>query len=133
MKYFERSKARIEIVPMIDIMLFLLVFFVMLSMQMIPAKGLRSELPHSSTATQLPKPKLIIALAYDGSIELDGERMNAEQLTARLRAKGEPGSLQVSISGSKSASVQHLVSVMDACRQAGVVHIGLAAKDSVSQ
>ena len=39
MRYFETRKARIEIIPMIDIMLFLLVFFAMLTLRMIPATG----------------------------------------------------------------------------------------------
>ena len=39
MRYLEAKKARIEIIPMIDIMLFLLVFFVMIALKMIPTSG----------------------------------------------------------------------------------------------
>ena len=47
MRYFETRKARIEIIPMIDIMLFLLVFFAIVTLHMIPANGVTSRLPQS--------------------------------------------------------------------------------------
>ena len=47
--FFEKKKGRIEIIPMIDIMFFLLVFFVMITLRMIPATGIASKLPRSST------------------------------------------------------------------------------------
>ena len=49
-KFFVEKKGRIEIIPMIDIMFFLLVFFVMITLRMIPATGIASKLPRSSTA-----------------------------------------------------------------------------------
>ena len=50
MRYFETRKARIEIIPMIDIMLFLLVFFAMMTLKMIPTSGHLSKLPASAEA-----------------------------------------------------------------------------------
>ncbi|MGC9161864.1 ExbD/TolR family protein, partial [Acidithiobacillus sp.] len=55
-RYFEIKKGRVEIIPMIDIMLFLLVFFIMITLQMIPNSGLNLQLPQSSQAKQLPHP-----------------------------------------------------------------------------
>ena len=46
-----RKKARIEIVPMIDVMMFLLVFFVLISLHVIPALGIKTQLPTSSQPT----------------------------------------------------------------------------------
>lgn len=39
------KKARIEIIPMIDVMMFLLVFFVLISLNVIPALGIKTSLP----------------------------------------------------------------------------------------
>ena len=50
MNYFEAKKARIEIIPMIDIMFFLLVFFIMITLHMIPNAGLKTQLPSSASA-----------------------------------------------------------------------------------
>jgi biopolymer transport protein ExbD len=49
----QRKKARIEIIPMIDVMMFLLVFFVLISVNVIPALGIKTQQPNSSQAQQL--------------------------------------------------------------------------------
>lgn len=67
MRYLQERRARIEIIPMIDIMLFLLVFFVMLLLKMIPATGHVTKLPNSTTAEAVPVPKLLVEIADDGS------------------------------------------------------------------
>ncbi len=127
MRYFERKKARIEIIPMIDIMFFLLVFFIMITLHMIPSTGLSSNLPSSSTATTLPQPKVLVALAPDGIITVDGRTLTAAQLTESLQ-NSDPVHTIVTVEGAKQTSLQSLITVMDACRAAGVVHIGLAAE-----
>ncbi len=127
MRYFERKKARIEIIPMIDIMFFLLVFFIMITLHMIPSTGLSSNLPSSSTATTLPQPKVLVALAPDGTITVDGHTLTAPELTQSLR-ESDPVHTIVTVEGEKQTSLQSLITVMDACRAAGVVHIGLAAQ-----
>lgn len=127
MQYLEMRKGRVEIIPMIDIMLFLLVFFIMVTIHMIPAQGIPSHLPGSTTAQTLPPPKLLLTLHRDGSLQLGGQALTLVQLTARLRLKN-PGKAQITIAADKGADVQQLVKVMDACRNAGVTAIGLATK-----
>ncbi|NNM81318.1 MAG: biopolymer transporter ExbD [Burkholderiales bacterium] len=126
MKYFEVRKARIEIIPMIDIMFFLLVFFIMITLHMIPSSGVTSSLAKSSTATQLNQPKMVVTVDAAGTIQVDGAKIALEALTAMLKAKGT--NTIVTSAGSKDTSLQNLMKVMDACRQAGVSQIGLAAQ-----
>ena len=128
MKYFETKKARIEIIPMIDIMFFLLVFFIMITLHMIPSTGISSSLAKSSTAAALDLPKMIVNVDATGNIDVDGKRVLAEQLTALLQQKGNPGHTVVTIIGTAATSMQNLMHVMDACRAAGVTQIGLAAQ-----
>ena len=55
--YFEASKPRVEVIPMIDIMMFLLVFFVVISLRMIAGTGVPmggSPTPSSRTAITEP-------------------------------------------------------------------------------
>ncbi|PKU26223.1 ExbD/TolR family protein [Telmatospirillum siberiense] len=127
MRYLEQRKARIEIVPMIDIMFFLLVFFVMVVLRMIPSSGLATQLPHSSTAQQIPHPKVLVAVADDGGISVENQAISLSDLTARLAA-GNAAETAVTIASSKSVTVQQLMAVMDACRTAGVTQLGLAAQ-----
>ncbi len=126
MKYFEVRKARIEIIPMIDIMFFLLVFFIMITLHMIPSTGVASSLAKSSTATPLDLPKLVVSVDPAGNIDVEGNTVSPAQLTAMLQQKG-PRTV-VTIAGAKDTSLQHLMVVMDACRAAGVTQIGLAAR-----
>lgn len=132
MKYFEVKKARIEIIPMIDIMFFLLVFFIMITLHMIPNAGLRTQLPASTSAQSLPPPKVTVTLSADGDISVDGRSLSAADLTAMLSARPDRAHTVVTIAGSKQAQLQKLVTVMDACRAAGVTQVSLAAQPSQS-
>lgn len=127
MRYFETRRARIEIIPMIDIMLFLLVFFAIVTLHMIPASGVRTRLPRSTTSQPIPHPDVVVSLASDGSITVDHKTLTLAQLTARLKS-ARPGKMRVTIAGAGKASLQSLMNVMDACRKAGVTRIGLAAR-----
>ncbi|WP_296650750.1 biopolymer transporter ExbD [Paraburkholderia sp.] len=128
MKYFEARKARIEIIPMIDIMFFLLVFFIMITLHMIPNAGLATRLPSSSTAQTLPPTKVTVTLADDGTLSVDGRTLAPAQLTALLAGQGDPAHTAVTIAGAGAARLQYLVSTMDACRAAGVTQVALAAQ-----
>ncbi len=130
MKYFEVKKARIEIIPMIDIMFFLLVFFIMVTLRMIPADGIASRLPTSSTAKSLPRPQVTIVVDRQGSIHVGALELSAKQLTRMLENKPDPSRLQVVLAGDRHTSLQLLMQVMDACRKAGVTRIGLAAQQA---
>lgn len=53
----KKNKAHIELIPMIDVMMFLLVFFVLISLNVIPALGLKTQLPSAGSAQQLKPQK----------------------------------------------------------------------------
>ncbi|MFL9882959.1 biopolymer transporter ExbD [Paraburkholderia agricolaris] len=128
MKYFEARKARIEIIPMIDIMFFLLVFFIMITLHMIPNAGLKTQLPSSASTQALPPAKVMVTLSDDGAMSVEGKTVTAAELTAMLSARPDAAHTAVTIAGSKVAQIQKLVAVMDACRAAGVSQIALAAQ-----
>lgn len=126
MRYITERRARIEIIPMIDIMLFLLVFFAMLMLKMIPTTGQLTKLPTSSTAEALPAPKLLVELAIDGTIRVERMPVSFEQLTDRLKVMGSKTA--VTISGDGSVDLQKVMKVLDAVRAAGVSQIAIAAR-----
>ena len=127
MRYLEQRKARIEIVPMIDIMFFLLVFFVMVTLKMIPASGIAAQLPHASTAEPIPHPKLLVMIEEDGTVKADQQVISLPDLTAKLSQSGQAKDISVTIASAKTVTVQRMMAVMDACRLAGVTQLGLAA------
>ena len=127
MRYFETRKARIEIIPMIDIMLFLLVFFAMMTLKMIPTSGQVSKLPTSSTAIAIPPPKLLIEIRSNGQLLAEGREIEPAEISALVKSR-DPANLAVTIAGSDDASMQHLMRAIDAVRLGGATQIGLAAK-----
>ena len=127
MRYFEVKKPRIEIVPMIDIMLFLLVFFIMMAMNMIPASGLLGHLPTSATSQNLPPVKILLEIHPDGLL-VDRVPMSLEALQVKLQPMASEKTV-VTIAGSATASLQQLAQVMDVCRQSGITQIGLSTQN----
>ena len=127
MRYFEARKGRIEIIPMIDIMLFLLVFFIMITLRKIPASGISTRLPTSSSAQVLPKTPLVVELQSDGSLHFRDKTISLGQLEQQL-AQNDPAHTQVILAGAKTVTLQQLVAVMDACRHAGISQMGIATR-----
>ena len=128
MRYFTRHKARIEIIPMIDVMLFLLVFFIIVTLQMIPDAGVSLQLPRSSQTQNLPHPEVTVNVLPDGTIQVKGQTLTSAQLTTLLLDDGRPNKTELTIAADKATAFQHFMSVMDAARKAGVRDIGIAAQ-----
>jgi len=128
MRYFEPKKARIEIIPMIDVMLFLLVFFIIVTLQMIPDAGVSLQLPVSSQTDPLAHPQFTVNVLPDGSIKLKGADITADQLTALFEADGAPDKTELTVATDKATPFQHFMTVIDAARKAGVTDIGIAAQ-----
>jgi biopolymer transport protein ExbD len=115
-----RKPARIEIIPMIDVM-FLLVFFVLISLNALPALGLRVALPYATAPAHLEVTRRVtITLTANGEIYVDGDRTTLAGVTERLRSLARDGKLIVIISGDQAAQLQPLVSLLDALKSGGV-------------
>ena len=124
-------KARIEIVPMIDVMMFLLIFFVLISLNVIPTFGLRTALPQSSTAqrtvsTQRP---VVVTLGADGALALDGKAVPARELGPQVQAIHRRAPEQrFIVNADQTVRWQAIVEVMDALRQQGIDSITFATQ-----
>ena len=132
--YFDTERARIEIIPMIDIMMFLLIFFIMITLKMIAGAGIKLELPGSSTAQSLDQSriKVTIGVDKDGNYAVDGAISNAAGITGALqRAKAQAGAVDkvdVIIAGDKKLPLQLLIKTMDIIRMEGVTAVGIATR-----
>ncbi|AON52581.1 biopolymer transport protein ExbD [Herbaspirillum seropedicae] len=126
----KKRKARVEIIPMIDVMMFLLVFFVLISLNVIPALGLKTQLPSSSTAQDLkPQTKAVITIAKDEVIQVDGENTTLDALTARLdKLRHDGEKLNLIINSDRGVEVQRLVDVMDTLKKGGFDSISIATR-----
>ncbi|WP_350297049.1 biopolymer transporter ExbD [Limnohabitans sp. Rim8] len=128
----QRKKARIEIIPMIDVMMFLLVFFVLISVNVIPALGIKTQQPNSSQTQNLKTPdkQVVVTLGRDGLIQLDGQAVELARLVSAIKAKATASEhIAVILNSDKGAEVQTLVDVMDAIKAAGLGKVALAARE----
>lgn len=128
----QRKKARIEIIPMIDVMMFLLVFFVLISVNVIPALGVKTQQLSSSQAQPLKTKdvQVIVTLSKENVIQVDGQNVDLSELVRAIRQKAN-GSDQISIivNSDKGAEVQTLIDVMDEVKKSGLGKISLAARE----
>jgi biopolymer transport protein ExbD len=123
-----QKKARIEILPLIDIVFLLLVFFIYAMLSMAVHRGLPVELPLSTTAEIDKKLILSVSVEADETVYVDKERVAIEHLTEVLKGKAEqmaePGVL---IFADRSLSYQMIYTVLDKIRRAGLSRISLQA------
>ena len=117
-----QPRTLISLVPMVDVMLILLVFFMVtstyLNLDMIPAVR-----PSESGTTEAPLPEgtIMIRIGADGIAVLRGQPFDADALASHMTAETASEPLtQVLILPSGAAPMQALISVMDAAALAGV-------------
>ena len=124
-----RKVPRIEIITMIDVMMFLLVFFVLISLNSLPSRGVKVTLPYAADAAHLDIPKRVtLTLTADGEVYLDGTQTSLAELTDQLQILERTNKLTVIIAGDRSARLQPLVSVLDAVKRAGIGSASIIAK-----
>jgi len=124
----EEPHARLEIVPMIDIMMFLLVFFVMIALRMIPDAGVTMQLPGAATATQMPATQVVIAIDKDDVIHVQDQTYSLDSLQGYLAGVKQNNVTNVVIAADKSINFQQVMDVMDTVRKTGITDVGLATK-----
>lgn len=125
-----RKKARIEIIPMIDTMFFLLVFFMVATMSMTVMRGLPVNLPQGKSGDnkQVSETRSVTVTPY-GGVYLDKKPVSLEDLVQTLSAEAEtePDPLVV-INADESVSHGKVVEVMDAVKLAGIKRLAIATK-----
>ena len=126
--YFDSDRPRVEVIPMIDIMMFLLVFFVVISVRMIAGTGIDMELPGSATTQDLKSSTITIGVSKTGDIVVDGKTVSPDALKDRLVDLKGDKPVDVVLAGDKDVPLQVLLKVMDSVRGAGINQVGIAAK-----
>ncbi len=122
------KKARIEIIPLIDIMFFLLASFMMVSLTMIRMQSIKMDLPTATAATRDFKPDIVnISVDKTGDIYISNKLVNLGELhnilSNRFRANTN---VPVYISGDKDATHGAVIRVLDLVRREGIQKVSFA-------
>jgi biopolymer transport protein ExbD len=130
----EIKKARIEIIPMIDTIFFLLVFFMISTLSMARYGGLPVNLPKAATGQQTPNESAAVTVKPDGTAAIDKQDVPRAQVGEILKARLlKTPDLLVLINADEKVEHGVVVEVMDAARQAGVAKMAIAIKPKDSR
>jgi biopolymer transport protein ExbD len=126
------EKPQLIIIPMVDVMLFLLAFFVLIAGSIIPGLAIKTNPPETTRKSniQIKKEIVTVTIKEDGSIYFGNKKVNPDQLRKFLKsAKKKNPHVSLAINADRNSRVQLLVNVMDAAQEAGINSIGLIAKE----
>jgi len=127
----ENREPKILIIPMVDVMLFLIAFYVLITGSILPGMNVKTNPPETSKSEKihLKKKVITVSIKADGTVYFGNKKIPLSLLKEMLKSEKEKNpSLTVAINSDRDASVQMLVSVMDAVEGAGIKSIGLITK-----
>ena len=125
------KKARIEIIPLIDIIFFLLATFVMVSLSMTKNQGVTVALPSAASAASMGNQEeaekaLTLSVTEKGDVFYNKEKITLAQLPMRLQTfKAASKDPKVIVNSDGAANFKYVVAVLDAARQAGISKVGI--------
>jgi biopolymer transport protein ExbD len=122
------EEAEIIIIPMIDTMMFLLMFFIVASLAMVIQNGLPVDLPKASTGVAHSAQNLTLTVSRDYAVHLNTKPITLDTETDELKALNVTDDTLIIINA--DAHVEHgfVTSVMDNARKAGIEHFAIATQ-----
>jgi len=127
----KRKKARLEIIPLIDIIFFLLATFVMVSLSMTKNQGVQVALPTASTGASLGDQSeldktVTLSVNDKGEVFFNKEKITAAQLPMKLQTyKAQSKDPKCVINADAGADFKHVVVVLDEVRKIGIAKVGI--------
>jgi biopolymer transport protein TolR len=125
------SLAEINVVPLVDVMLVLLIIF-MVTAPMIQ-RGIDVKLPVARRASAVEGERLFVtvpaAFRTEGTVFLGDEKLRLEVLQERVRQKMETAvDKRVYLRGDGTVQLQDLMTIIDRLKDAGVTDVGVVAR-----
>ena len=128
---FVKKKPRIEIIPMIDTMFFLLVFFMIATLAMTIQHGMPVTLPTTESSTDKIVEHVSLTLTREGRLYYNKEAITLQELEMRLanlrQSSSDPSLL---INADEQVPHGRVIKVMDLIRLSGITSMSIATKPS---
>jgi biopolymer transport protein ExbD len=128
---FAKKKPRIEIIPMIDTMFFLLVFFMIATLAMTIQHGMPVSLPTAESSTDKIAEHVSLTLTREGRLYYNKEAITLQELEMRLanlrQSSSDPSLL---INADEQVPHGRVIKVMDLIRLSGITSMAIATKPS---
>ena len=124
-----KKKPEFMIIPMIDIIFFLLVFFMMNSLQTVAQKALAVQLPQAQSASAPAQLPIIMTLDEEGHITIDNKPVSIqESATIMKQHMQENANAAVVLQADRRTAHGQVVAVMDMLKTSGVKRLSIAAE-----
>ncbi|KPJ62532.1 hypothetical protein AMK68_04820 [candidate division KD3-62 bacterium DG_56] len=128
-----RIISDINITPLTDVMLVLLIIFMVTATFLVVEPSLDVRLPSAVTARARPEPErtITVSVAREGGIKVNGRASDREHLVEAMLAAARnlpPGERVVMVRGDRDADYGTIVFVMDAARLVGLTKVALATE-----
>ena len=127
----EKKKARIEIIPLIDVIFFLLATFVLFTLSLNKSQGLHVALPDSETGVPRdPAGSATITVTQEGTMAWDKDPVTLDEFLIRLKQFHieHPDDARILINGDTEASFSSVIYVFDEVRKAGIQKVLIETK-----
>ena len=128
---YGKKRARIEIIPLIDIIFFLLATFIMVSLSMTKNQGVQVALPTANSAASLGNQQetekaVTLSVTAKGDLFKNKEKITIAQLPLKLQSlKTTVKEPKVIINSDGGADFKHVVAVLDEVRKIGISKVGI--------
>ena len=130
-----KKKARIEIIPLIDIMFFLLASFMMVSLSQVHLKGIKVNLPTGQSGQTQDKQNYIsLSVDKDGFVYFDKEKIALEEVYPRMvKIRAENGDAKIFVRGDREALHGNVTRLLDQIRSSGFDKIAFEIKSEAGR
>ena len=123
-----RKRARIEIIPLIDVMFFLLASFIMVSLQMQKLQTLQMDLPSAVAASRDRKPEIVnVDISDTGDLHVDGRLLNLVELEGLVKDRLQANArIPIYLRAAPKSRHGRVLEVLDAVKAVGATKVSFA-------
>jgi len=125
----QQKNARIELIPLIDIIFLLLVFFIYSMLSMVVYRGIPVVLPDAETVKDAKEQAIFITVDKNGNVFVDKELTGRDELFDRLRMEHVAFPQKIAIiAGDGDSPYKVFIDVLDKVRLAGFKKVSMEAR-----
>ena len=123
---YEEKKARVEMLPLIDVVFLLLVFFIYAMLSMVVHRGLKVDLPAAGSSSLEQSDYIAITIDADNRLFLNEAPVEAKGLAARVQSLRGNEAKPVFINGDEKADLGLAIELLDQLKQAGIEEVSFS-------